>query len=290
MVAGALAGMCEATVTCPLDTIKVRLQVLAGSRLHPGRAGAGAGPTIYSTGQLVLAEGGWTSLWRGWGPLVSGVIPKKAIRFGTYEALMGRYRRKDGTVSGTTAFLAGFAAGTMETFLVVTPSELVKTRVQTDQGNSARPAGAISTLRSIVRQEGFLALWTGNLPTWARQSINQAVRFSCVNAVRQRLEALDQNRRKTWHGFAAGAVAGFVAVFVSNPADMVKTQMQRLGATASSGVLATVKRLVSAHGPRVLWSGSTARLLRLVPGQLVTFGMYGVFVDLLAVGHDRWGW
>jgi len=311
-IAGALAGACEATATCPLDTIKVRMQMRAAEAnpaLYPHTGppnldGHCSRHGIFQTGRGIVASGGLPALWTGWSALVAGVVVKKAFRFGTYEAIAARWRRPDGSLSAVGAFAGGLAAGTVETFAVVTPTELLKIRMQTaalvSNGGGTRRIGLAGTLREVIRREGPLALWTGNMPTWARQSINQGVRFLVVDVVRVRLQAADASgKQRAWHGFAAGAAAGAAAVYVSNPADVVKTRLQSrrpdapMGAISASpatamprgqqseGPLACVHRLVRTQGIMVLWSGSTARLARLVPGQMVTFGTYSLFLDVL---------
>jgi solute carrier family 25 (mitochondrial citrate transporter), member 1 len=61
---------------------------------------------------------------------------------------------------------------------VVTPSDVLKIRLQTQKGRlrhpDGKPPGLLGTLRQIVNQEGIRALWRGVGLTASRQGTNQA--------------------------------------------------------------------------------------------------------------------
>jgi len=136
MAAGACAGAFEATITCPLDTIKVRLQALD----HSGKVQLRRGNPllkIFATGRGIVENEGFLALWKGWGPLVSGVMVKKAIRFSSFAQYKATFSDKKGKLSNSHRFLGGVVAGTIETVTVVTPSEMVKVRLQTEKGKTS---------------------------------------------------------------------------------------------------------------------------------------------------------
>jgi Mitochondrial carrier protein. len=76
---------------------------------------------------------------------------------------------------------AGLASGITEAVLVVTPTEVLKIRLQTTKPRGGVP-GAVAmgyrntpeALYTIVRTEGVKVLWTGIGLTAARQGTNQA--------------------------------------------------------------------------------------------------------------------
>ena len=84
LVAGGCAGLVEACVCHPLDTIKVRMQ------LRTGRTSivAGGKPVklgFIQTGIRIAQREGALSLYKGLGAVVSGIVPKMAIRFSSFE-------------------------------------------------------------------------------------------------------------------------------------------------------------------------------------------------------------
>ncbi|GAB5355394.1 hypothetical protein AAMO2058_000201800 [Amorphochlora amoebiformis] len=202
-----------------------------------------------------------------------------------YTYILYTYHQS-GKLSGFMTFLGGIFAGTVETIAVVTPSEMLKIRLQTEKGSGI---GSIGVLVNILRKEGPLALYKGMLPTWFRQSTNQGCRFVLYGRVTDYLRAVDsQQKQRHWHSFLAGALAGGINVYVNNFADVVKTRMQNQGPQLSSSLKPIyssswdcLKRIVREEGILALWTGSTPRVVRLVPGQAITFGVFGYFEKLL---------
>ena len=76
-------------------------------------------------------------------------------------------------------YIAGLAAGTTEAVAVVTPMEVVKIRLQAQQHSLADPLetpryrNAGHAVYTIVREEGFSALYRGVSLTALRQATNQ---------------------------------------------------------------------------------------------------------------------
>jgi solute carrier family 25 uncoupling protein 8/9 len=72
---------------------------------------------------------------------------------------------------------------------------------------------------------------------------------------------------------AAGMLSGALAAGISNPTDLVKTQMQK-GGGALGGPVAVMARVVRAEGVRGLWVGTTpsmARAAALTAAQCATY-------------------
>ena len=94
LVSGGVAGFSEALACHPLDTIKVRLQ-LRGSAI---KRTAGINnintnnpvpiakpPNFIRMGIDISRKEGVLSLYKGLGAVVSGIVPKMAIRFSSFE-------------------------------------------------------------------------------------------------------------------------------------------------------------------------------------------------------------
>lgn len=116
------------------------------------------------------------------------------------------------------------------------------------------------------------------------QATNQGIRFTVVANVTELLRRQQEGQFKHWHGFVAGGVAGAVSVLVNNGADVVKTRMQNQSVAIRdvsfrkpnySSSFDCLRKIVSHEGFFALWTGATARIARLVPGQAITFGVFG---------------
>jgi solute carrier family 25 protein 33/36 len=73
-IAGGAGGMVGATITCPLEVIKTRLQSreLANSSVWRQVGG-------------IMKNEGIRGFWKGLGPMVVGVVPARATYFATYD-------------------------------------------------------------------------------------------------------------------------------------------------------------------------------------------------------------
>jgi solute carrier family 25 citrate transporter 1 len=260
--AGGVAGIVEATTCHPLDTLKVNMQLSASKqRLNPLQAAS-----------LVIRRDGPLGFYRGLGAVVLGISPKMAIRFSTFEsckAWLHPYVRSDRGRN----FLAGLWAGTVETLLVVNPTEVVKIRMQSNfQGRR----NVLRVLRDILRDEGVATLYRGATLTATRQAINQAVNFTLYHDIKARLVALSgstDGELASWKHFLIGAFSGAMGPLCNAPVDTLKTRIQ-----ANKGpklqILQLAQQILRNEGPLAFWKGITPRIMRIAPGQAVTFAIY----------------
>ena len=215
LLAGGTAGLVESSVCHPLDTIKTRMQlrrtqtaVAAARKLSsmseplnksswserhpvplnkkPGTVSAPLGPI--GTASRIVKREGFSSLYKGLTAVYTGIIPKMALRFVSFEA----YRDYLGSCTwypGPVTFTAGLLCGVTEAILVVTPADVCKIRMQSQFHSMMDPSqmarrkyrNVAQTAITIVKEEGFSALYKGVIPTMIRQGINQSVNFTCYN-------------------------------------------------------------------------------------------------------------
>ena len=100
LIAGGGAGMMEALVCHPLDTIKVRMQLSRRGRA-PGTKKRG----FYQTGKDIVKRETVFGLYKGLGAVLSGIVPKMAIRFTSYEWYKQLLANKDGTIGSRATFV-----------------------------------------------------------------------------------------------------------------------------------------------------------------------------------------
>lgn len=95
--------MMEALVCHPLDTIKVRMQLSRRGRT-PGSKKRG----FIATGKDIVKKETAFGLYKGLGAVMTGIVPKMAIRFTSYEWYKQALAGPDGTISGKATFLGEF--------------------------------------------------------------------------------------------------------------------------------------------------------------------------------------
>ncbi|KAI9659419.1 MAG: Mitochondrial succinate-fumarate transporter [Bathelium mastoideum] len=294
LIAGGGAGMMEALVCHPLDTVKVRMQLSRRARA-PGAKRRG----FIETGVGIVKKETPLGLYKGLGAVLTGIIPKMAIRFTSYEKYKQLLANKEGEVSGRATFLAGLAAGVTEAVAVVTPMEVVKIRLQAQHHSMSDPLdvpkyrNAAHALYTVVREEGVGALYRGVSLTALRQGTNQAVNFTAyteLKAVLQKLQATPETPLPAWQTSIIGLISGAMGPLSNAPIDTIKTRLQKTpaepGETAMSRIVNISKAMFKQEGARAFYMGITPRIMRVAPGQAVTFTVYEYLKEVLEKGRE----
>ncbi|CEP19962.1 hypothetical protein [Parasitella parasitica] len=303
LVAGGAAGLMEACTCHPLDTIKVRMQLSkSGSRSATGQRlgflGVGA--------KIVRNESFW-ALYKGLGAVVSGIVPKMAIRFSSFELYKSWMADENGVVSTSSVFLgklymcfrivqgknilivnmgvytAGLAAGTTEAVLVVSPMDLIKIRLQAQRHSMADPLdipkyrNAPHAAYTIIKEEGVRALYKGVTLTALRQATNQAANFTAYQEMKKFAQRVqDLTELPSYQHLILGGVSGAMGPLSNAPIDTIKTRIQRSSAPGSGfeRFKTVTSEIMKKEGFFAFYKGLTPRLLRVAPGQAVTFMVY----------------
>lgn len=247
-------------------------------------------------------------LYKGLGAVLGGIIPKMAIRFTSYEYYKQLLANKEtleisrkGTFLGewiehlsisctanTKGHTAGLAAGVTEAVAVVNPMEVVKIRLQAQHHSLADPLdtpkyrSAPHALFTLLREEGVGALYRGVSLTALRQGTNQAANFTAyteLKAFLQKSQPEYANRElPSWQTTIIGLISGAMGPFSNAPIDTIKTRLQRTpgepGQSALSRITAITSEMFKQEGARAFYKGITPRVMRVAPGQAVTFTVY----------------
>ncbi|EAU91928.2 succinate/fumarate mitochondrial transporter [Coprinopsis cinerea okayama7 len=282
ITAGGIAGACEALVCQPLDTIKVRMQLSRSGRA-PGTKPRG----FFATGAYIVKRETLLALYKGLGAVLSGIVPKMAIRFASFEAYKGWLADKStGKTSVGGIFIAGLGAGVTEAVAVVTPMEVVKIRLQAQQHSLADPLetpryrNAAHAAYTIVREEGFATLYRGVSLTALRQATNQGANFTAYQEIKKFAHKLqpDLEELPSYQHMMIGLISGAMGPFSNAPIDTIKTRLQKAttvpGQTSMQRILYIASDMWKNEGFRSFYKGITPRVLRVAPGQAIVFAVY----------------
>ncbi|KAI0010220.1 mitochondrial carrier domain-containing protein [Xylariaceae sp. FL0662B] len=232
-------------------------------------------------------------------------MPKMAIRFTSFEWYKQVLSNKaTGTVSGTGTFAAGLAAGVTEAVAVVTPMEVIKIRLQAQHHSMADPLdvpkyrNAAHALYTVVKEEGVGALYRGVSLTALRQGSNQAVNFTAYTYFKEVLRRwqpqYDGGNLPSAQTTLIGLVSGAMGPLSNAPIDTVKTRLQK--APAEPGVSAWKRMGIIAsdmfkqEGVHAFYKGITPRIMRVAPGQAVTFTVYEFLKEKLEKSKSSGLW
>ena len=129
--------------------------------------------------------------------------------------------------------IAGGLAGLTSRF-VIAPLDVIKIRLQLQTRPGTTYRGAIHAGKTIVAQEGFTALWKGNIPAELLYVSYSMVQFLAYREAHVLLERAQVP--SSYRSFLAGATAGTCASLLTYPLDLLRT---RFAAQGSSKVCAS---------------------------------------------------
>jgi hypothetical protein len=210
-----------------------------------------SGPVVatlgpFGTARRIVSREGPLALYKGLTAVYTGIIPKMAIRFVSFEwyrdILGGWYNQYSGSSSAappppSVTFTAGLLSGLTEAVAIVTPAEVCKIRMQSQyhslmdpsQRQHAKYRNVAQTAMLIVKEEGVGALYKGVVPTMLRQGCNQAVNFTVYNWSKKMI--LNWKKSKVeksggdvsavtldhWQSLVLGGLSGGMGPLVNNP-------------------------------------------------------------------------
>lgn len=268
-VAGSLGGIVEACLLQPIDVIKTRLQL--------DKKGKYRG--IVNCGTTIAREEGVRSLWKGLTPFVGQLTLKYALRMGSNAFFLEMLRDEHGNLTQGSRLMAGLGAGVSEAMLIVTPFEVVKTRLQQQKGTDRallKYKGPVHTALLVAREEGVPKLWSGATATTIRQGSNQMSMFwgkaLCDNLIWGKKDN-DGKVLTPVQSATSGFIAASIGPTLNNPMDVVKTRMQAATKAGAgySGFMDCLLTVGRNEGIGALWKGLTPRLARTPPGQAIVW-------------------
>lgn len=184
--------------------------------------------------------------------------------------------------------ISGAASGAF-TSLLLTPVELVKCKMQVPVSATASKPGPISIIAMVVRHDGFLGLWRGQMGTLIRETGGSAAWFGSYEGVSAlfRMTRADksnntiENNTDTplplYQQMLAGAAAGISYNFLFYPADTIKSRMQTedVESVGPKRSFASVGRaLWRQQGLAGLYRGCGITVARSAPSSAFIFSIY----------------
>eukprot|EP00835_Amoeboradix_gromovi_P007126 NODE_1077_length_1406_cov_0.174445.p1 type:complete len:277 gc:universal NODE_1077_length_1406_cov_0.174445:301-1131(+) len=259
LIAGGVAGFSEAAICHPLDTIKVRMQLRSKQKIPM---------PFYKVGYEIAKKEGIPGLYKGIGAVVTGIVPKIALRFGSFEAYK-EYLGGNNPASWH-IFVAGLGAGVTESILVVNPMEVIKIRLQAQRHSLSDPMdipkyrNAAHCAYTIAKEEGFSAFYKGVSLTCLRQATNQAVNFTIYTKAKAwLLDAQKLDNLPSYQSLLLGGFSGALGPMSNAPIDTIKTRIQRSRAIQNESATARISRtsseIYASGGFKAFYRGITPR-------------------------------
>ncbi|KAL9239026.1 hypothetical protein vseg_013384 [Gypsophila vaccaria] len=272
LASGAFAACFAEVCTIPLDTAKVRLQLqkksVGDSVSLPKYRG------MLGTVGTIAREEGLTALWKGIVPGLHRQCLYGGLRIGLYDPVKTFYVGKDhvGDVPLSKKILAGLTTGAVG-IIIANPTDLVKVRLQSEgklaPGVPRRYTGALNAYSTIFKQEGLAALWTGLGPNIARNAIINAAELASYDQVKQSILKIPGFTDNVVTHLLSGLGAGFVAVCIGSPIDVVKSRM--MGDSAYKNTIDCFIKTLKNDGPLAFYKGFIPNFGRLGSWNVIMF-------------------
>ncbi|KAF5965279.1 ornithine transporter [Fusarium bulbicola] len=307
--AGYLSGAVGIIIGNPLDVIKVRLQAQYTSPVtNPPVCSIPTGTTAaastinqgasFSTRYL----GSYASLVTGTAAPILGYGALNALLFVSYnrtEAALNGVFSTSGNLWNT--WLAG-AVGGLATWVVSTPTELIKCRAQL----ASSPISSWAITKDIWKNEGTRGLYFGGTVTAIRDSVGYGFYFWSYELTTRWLAAEQGEETSLQHEAAkvllCGGLAGVATWASIFPLDVVKTrvQAQTLGGQAETtpllrpnvasqtkraGAIQVAREAYREGGSRVFFRGLTVCSVRAFIVNAVQWAVYEWV--MFELGHGR---
>ena len=218
--------------------------------------------------------------------------------------------------------LSGAFAGAFARLLCA-PLDVIKIRFQlqdaTKGPSNMKYRGVFQAFRTVVREEGFGALFKGNLSATYLWATYAMVQFGIYGRVKNFIETMPEKNsiiqrhmnigpeaeeasesrvqaitapRKMFSLFLAGAIAGTFATTMTYPFDIMRTHFVVQGAGQTrGGIPAYIKNTFSKYGIKGFYAGLPAAVIGISPAIGMNFMFYETLQSLKKVkggdGNDQ---
>mmetsp|Transcript_43867 Transcript_43867/g.109875 ORF Transcript_43867/g.109875 Transcript_43867/m.109875 type:complete len:317 (-) Transcript_43867:60-1010(-) len=271
LVAGGLSRGAAVTSMFPVDTVKTRLQMSANGTLREFMK-----PPYYS----------------GYNAAIASQIPYGMAVFGTYEATKGLLISKFPNANKLSLFFVAAVAGDMVGSTVLTPGEVVKQKVQA--GVYKDPLQACI---NIFKTSGVRGFYQGYTSLVARDVPFRAIQLPLYETFKKwyadsRCEG-NQDGIGPLQASMLGAASGMIGAALTNPVDVIKTQMMVGSGDGKKQTVVTAVAKILKENPAAFLAGMPQRVGFLGGSSAVFFITYefirgtiqnGITVDMDMLG------
>lgn len=258
LVSGSASSAITTVLYQPLELLKTRIQLRHDNELSTlprkllGRSTRSA--------KLLITQNNFTYLWRGTSTSLLRSVPGVGLYYAFLDVLQHnlseRYNKPDGP---SQAFGFGLVSRSLVSAILL-PVTVVKVRYESGQHD-------IPKLFAAVKDAYFVNGWIGAGPTILRDSLFSGTYYMCYTQLKSLSyfsESDNQLLRSTHsRNFIYGLVSGLTASIITNPIDVIKTNIQVRKQDKRLTTAAVIRTLVQQpNGYMRLFDGLAPRSLR----------------------------
>lgn len=259
--------------TAPLDTIKIRLQLLYSHNKSS---------TLLLTVKCLLRKEGVRALWKGNVPAEILYILYGASQFTSYSILNSGLRDLQGSLDITVnpllhTFIVGCGSGLVSTVLTY-PFDVLRTRLIANETEHFLPMSRVTI--DIYRDRGLIGFFAGIRPSLLSIVATSGLFFWSYSLARRTTDKIfDQFGYRIWGVEAVcGFAAGSTAKAITFPLDTLRKRMQITH--ERNGYKVFVKNLKS-HGFLGFYKGFVVSLMKTAPTSAISVYVYEYSINAI---------
>lgn len=284
MMAGALAGVMEHCVMFPVDCVKTRMQSLA---CEPQMVAAHRQGIFSSLINIMKEEGRFRPV-QGVQAMALGAGPAHALYFATYEKMKEELLSRNKMYPDSVNYMMAGATATVFHDAIMTPSEVVKQRMQM----CCSPyQSCLNCFTTVLRQEGIGAFYRSYGTALTMNIPFQSTQFMIYETV-QKITNPKKEHNPLSH-IISGGMAGAIASIVTMPLDVCKTLLntqetqvlKKLNRDKITGMYHGMRTVYKMAGFRGYFKGLKARVLYQFPATAISWVVYEFFKHYLSKAH-----
>uniref|UniRef100_A0A0B7AMB2 Mitochondrial glycine transporter n=1 Tax=Arion vulgaris TaxID=1028688 RepID=A0A0B7AMB2_9EUPU len=256
-MAGAVSGTCSTILFQPLDLIKTRLQKSANLGTKLG---------MFAEIANVVRQERVLGLWTGLMPSLLRCVPGIGLYFTSLHWLKSSFGSE--FPHPLESVIMGASARTI-VGITVLPFTVLKTRYESGEFHYKSLSDGI---RSTYAKEGFRALYSGLAPTLLRDVPFSGIYLMFYTHMKN-LTSENGTTSAPYVNFTNGVLSGLLASFVTQPADVIKTNMQ-LYPTKYGRLKNVIILIYTERGLAGFWRGMVPRLMRRTLMSAMSWTMY----------------
>jgi solute carrier family 25 oxoglutarate transporter 11 len=268
---GGLSGMIASAVIQPIDTVKVRIQLIG----EAAQKGSSTSPLVIA--RSIFAKEGARGFYKGLDSALFRQATYCTARLGIYKTIFNKIEAENGRVTFTQKAAISLVAGFLGS-LVGNPSDLVLVRFQsdsflpTDQRRNYK--NVFEAFARIIKEEGIMTLWRGSTPTVLRAMSMNLGMLTTYDEIKERLNKSSGTKDTFKTQIVAGVFSAIVCSFLSLPFDNAKTKLQKMmpdseGKFPYKGIVDCFKKSIKREGVTGLWVGYPTFFSRVAPHSII---------------------
>jgi len=279
--ASSVGSIIAESITYPIDTAKVRLQLQSGA----------TGTTQYR-GMLdclstVTRQEGLGGLFNGINPALVRQVCYSSLTLVLYEPIRDAISDPTEDIPFYKRLLAAGTSGAIA-ITVFNPTEILKTQMQAS--STGPKLSMLDVTKAVYRGDGIRGFWAGVQPNIARTFLVNAAELGTYDQAKHWLVHNVGMAEGPVAHISASGIAGFTSAVVSTPVDVVKTRLMNQAGGASkqySGMMEALfhpsKSIVANEGFTALYKGFTPIFWRKIVWCSAFFVVYERLRDVLGM-------